>query len=209
MPVTWQKNTENYSIIVWHSTEPMDLLLQNAVLNDQEYLQWQSFQSESRKREWLTVRNALRKILPEKSVSSINYDDNGKPHLKNEGAISISHSHQFIAVMKANETRIGVDIEVIHPRIEKLSKKFMNENEKSNFGEHDLEKLHVVWGAKEVLYKIHSIGGIDFKKDFLVHPFNYKSSGTLKASIMKKGFEKDFIITYEKSGVHMLAWSLS
>ena len=210
MPVAWLKTNPEYSLVVWKSLEEIDELLQNAALNLIETMEWNSFKSESRKREWLTTRNALQILLPGANGSSIYYYKNGKPNLMDEGFISISHSHEHIALMKSNDPEIGIDIEIINERILKLSQKFLNEREKENVSsENQLEKLHAMWGAKEVLYKIHTIGDLDFKKDLFVHPFDYKSSGELFASILKKGFQKDFKIFYEKMDQYMLSWSHS
>lgn len=208
MPVIWQETNNYYSIIVWQSTELMSVLLLNAELKNKEINEWKLFRSETRKREWLTVRNALKSLHPDLASSSIYYDSNGKPFLRDNKSVSISHSHDFVALMTANNSRIGIDIEFIHHRIINLSQKFLSDEEKQNvIPENQIEKLHVMWGAKEVLYKIHSIGGIDFKKDFYVHPFSYKKSGDLKAVILKKGFEKEFNIFYKKIGNYMLAWA--
>lgn len=209
MPVTWQKADNDFSIVVWKSVEPMNDLLRNASLNHVEFAEWNSFKSETRKREWLTVRNALQILVPGANGSSIYYDSNGKPQLFEEGFISISHSHEYIALMKSSKSEIGVDIEIINERIVKLSRKFLNDEEKLDVTtENQLEKLHAMWGAKEVLYKIHSIGDIDFKKDFFVHPFEYKSPGELSASILKKGYKKDFKIFFEKTDQNMLSWAV-
>ncbi len=209
MPVTWRKKENNFSIVVWKSIEPLDVLLQNAALNPNETLVWNSYKSESRKREWLTVRIALKIIIPGANGSSIYYDLNGKPQLKEGGFISISHSHEYIAILKSDNPEIGIDIEIINDRIIKLSEKFLSEDEKLNINtENRIEKLQVLWGAKEVLYKIHSLGGIDFKKDLTVQPFDYKTSGDLFASIQKKGFQKDYKIFYKKIDQYMLSWSI-
>lgn len=207
MPVTWRKSNDDYSIILWKSIEEIDELFRNACLTDAEIQEWKLFKSKTRQREWLTVRNALKMILPGDEVPVIYYDPNGKPHLKKNGLISISHSNEFVAVMNASESSIGIDIEFLHPRIQKLSQKFLNDFEKRNTADDTIEKLHVIWGAKEVLYKIHSIGGLDFKKDFQVHPFDCRDSGELKASIVKQGFEEDFLISYEKTDQYMLTWT--
>ena len=209
MPVVWQKQNKEYSLLVWKSIEQMSDLLQNAALSQRETADWNSFKSESRKREWLTVRNALKLFIPGANGSSIYYDGNGKPQLMEDGFISISHTQEYIAVLKSNISEIGVDIEFIHPRIEKLSQKFLGDAEKLALSdENKIEKLHVIWGAKEVLYKIHSIGGIDFKKDLFVHPFDYHVNGELKASILKKSFKQDYKISYEKTDQCMLTWAI-
>jgi phosphopantetheinyl transferase len=205
MPVKWQKKESDYSIIIWQSTESIDELLKSSLLNAEEELIWKGFKSETRRREWLTVRCALRILNPESL--NIYYDQNRKPHLQGNLSISISHSHEFIAVMTSQKSNAGVDIEIIHPRIETLSKKFIGVQEAVEKDENYLEKLQVFWGAKEVLYKIHGIGGVDFKKDLYVHSFKYGSSGSLTAEIVKTNFEKKVTVNYEKFGQFMLAWA--
>jgi 4'-phosphopantetheinyl transferase len=204
MPTYWQNTEPGYSIIVWQCTESMEDLKNNISLTAVEESAWNSFKSETRKKEFLTVRHALKVIS---NLEAITYDSNGKPHLKN-GFISISHSHEFIAVMVSNISGIGIDIEIISPRILNLSKKFLSPDEIKNIHIGDpLEKIHVMWGAKEVLYKIHSIGNLIFKENLCVHPFDYSSKGKLSATIQKKGFEETFQIQYEAIKGYMLTWS--
>ncbi len=207
MPVTWQKKTKEYSIVIWHSTEPIEFLLENVFLNPDENKEWATFKSETRKREYLTVRNALHVLFPGKKRSFIRYDSKGKPHLEN-CFISITHSNDLIAVMISEKHRIGIDIEEIHARILKLSSKFLSMEEIKCLVPGDpLEKIHVMWGAKEVMYKIHGIGGIDFRKDLHTDPFEYSEAGNMTSSISKKGYNETFKIFYERLGGYMLTWA--
>jgi 4'-phosphopantetheinyl transferase len=207
MPEVWRQTEPDFRIIIWHSIEPLAELFLNASLTDKENAEYQSFRSETRKREWLTVRNILKFLLPDEH-HTIRYNHNGRPMLIGQTTISISHSNDFIAVMIGNGNRIGIDLEMIHPRIIGLSRKFLNEEETAFITENDkLEMLHVIWGAKEVLFKIHSIGSIDFKKDLLVCPFQYNPDGIVRAFIKKKSFEKDFIVYYKKFKEYMISWS--
>lgn len=207
MPIVWRKEESGYSIVIWQSNERLPDLFQSVSLADDEKKQLASFRSESRKREWLTVRNALKGLgIPD---AKIVYDTFGKPHLESGKSISISHSNEFVAVMISESGRIGIDIEVLHERIKKLSQKFIGEKEKTDIGEEiAIEKLHVYWGAKEVLYKIHGIGGIDFKKDLFVQSFQYTDFGILHASILKINSERDVNIYWERSGKYMITWGI-
>lgn len=208
MPKVWLQSGENYSIIVWHSTEPIEELLENARLSESEYTKWRAFLSNARKREWLTVRNAVRILIPGNPQNVIHYDENGKPKLTYK-SISISHSNDFIAVMISEKENIGIDIEEIGTRIERLSQKFLSVNEKQyGYSSKHIEKLHVMWGAKEVLFKIHSIGNLIFISDLLVHPFIYTGSGVVQATILKKGFEKDYPVNYLQMNDYMLVWGV-
>jgi 4'-phosphopantetheinyl transferase len=205
MPIIWDLKNDDFSIAVWQSKEPIHELLQNAFLSSEDEKKILSFKSETRKREYLTVRNALR-VLSDGNCK-ITYDSNGKPHLDND-YISISHSHDLIAIMLSKKPGIGIDIEAIHPRIINLSQKFLSSTEVKQMKPGDpIEKLQVLWGAKEVLYKIHSIGGLVFKENLLTEYFDYNISGTMKATIVKQEYEETFQIYYEKIDGYMLTWA--
>jgi len=204
MPKVLEKSGSDYSLLVWNSTEPIDELLKNASLTSEEKSKYDSFISQTRKREWLTVRKMVKDLIPESSP--IVYDENGKPHLKNYN-LSISHSHNWIAILVSPHKRVGIDIEIIGSRIDKLAVKFLcAEEDLEARSDKRIEKLHVMWGAKETLFKIHGIGNVEFKSEFLVYPFNYSHSGIVKASNLKKGFEKEYDVYYLKSEGYMIVW---
>lgn len=190
MPEIWRKTEPKYSIIIWQSIEPIAELLTSARLNETDYSKYCSFLSDTRRREWVTVRTALN-VLLENENGNIIYNANGRPELVGQKPISISHSGQYIAVMIAEQSRIGIDIEEIHPRIERLARKFVNDEENAFIGQdHRIEMIHVIWGAKEVLYKIHSRGSVDFKKDLLVSQFEFNETGNCHAFIKKNLLKK-------------------
>ena len=56
--------------------------------------------------------------------------------------------------------------------------------------------LHIIWGIKEVLFKIYGRGGVDFKNHLLVYPFKPDEEGIVKAEIKKDNRVKDFRINY-------------
>jgi phosphopantetheinyl transferase len=59
----------------------------------------------------------------------IDYNANGKPFLVNSKEyISISHSRNFIGILKA-PFDVGLDIEEINERITKIKNRFLNEDE--------------------------------------------------------------------------------
>ncbi|MBP6533158.1 MAG: hypothetical protein KA285_07720, partial [Bacteroidia bacterium] len=69
------------------------------------------------------------------------------------------------------------------------------------------DQLQIIWGAKEVLYKIHEIGDVDFKKHLLVNNFTASNSGNLTAEILKSGYEKKYNVYFEKLPPMMISWA--
>ena len=73
---------------------------------------------------------AVRKILNnEDSELMINYDLNGKPFLNNQKGISISHSHEIVAIGISNELDFGIDIQYKTDKIFKIQNKFLSQKE--------------------------------------------------------------------------------
>src|SRR5205823_6141205 len=105
----------------------------------------------------------------------------------------------------------GVDIERIHPRIKKIAPKFLSEREKNDLQREtqkaELPRLYIIWGAKEVLFKIYGRGGILFKEHLLTGSFAVTGKGTLTAQIVKGAYNNGFLINYEFINGLLLAYS--
>jgi hypothetical protein len=48
-----------------------------------------------------------------------------------------------------------------------------------------LDYLHVLWGAKECMYKLYGKGSLDFREDMTVHKFDLKSQGDFTGIVSK------------------------
>jgi len=170
----FQPQTTPESIIwaVREIHEPVDDLL-NLLQKKEQYLPYLSqITSETRKKEWLTVRVLLKEMLGEEK--EIIYTSTGKPYLSdNSYQISISHTKGFVAVALHPEMKIGIDIERISPRIQKIRSRFMNEKEEANLNkEHEEVHLLLYWSAKESMFKILEEQDVDFKTCLHINSFN-------------------------------------
>ena len=165
---------------------------------------------ESRQKEWLTIRILVKKLLSLKGIPLIDYDEKGKPSLKDsEYSISISHSKEFVGVILSGSQSCGIDLEIIHPRIKKIAARFLMEDEKQFMDEKlALNYLYVIWGAKEVLYKLHGKGNILFKEHLKVEPFIFESEGKVTAHILKENYSKTYSIYYRQIENVMLTYAV-
>ena len=210
MPLVLKKEEQDYSIGIWHSTETFDDLLEIEALNSADFRKWEDFQSNKRKREWLTVRVLLRCLFPGSNLPQITYDQFGKPFLDNKKGISISHTKEFVAILITNKTNAGIDLETLRDRISILSSKFSSDEELIHVPElHRIEYLHVLWGAKEVLFKLYGRGEMDFRAHLHVEPFQYNSNGVVQACVRKNGHNTNHQISYQLWNNMMLAFSIA
>lgn len=177
---------QNEVLSIWKITETSTELLSLLKAKNILYKMPSAYLHERRKIEWLCVRLLLHEMFLTHDVIELLYDQKGKPHLKYiEGHISISHTGNYVTLIYHKTKPTGIDIERITPRIEKIAYKFLNDEErKFAQGENYLEKLYVIWGAKESIYKWYGRGEMDFKTNFNVLPFHFNDKGMITAEFI-------------------------
>lgn len=165
--------------------------------------------NETRACQWLASRVLLQGLLYELGYSD-NYQLNrlpsGRPELSIPGLhVSISHSGEYAAVV-LSKTPIGIDIEKISPRIERIQHKFMNEHERELLmDEKDIRWMHTVWSAKEALFKYHLEGEIDFREHLHLKK---EKEGLLRGEIRKDLEIHHLQVPYEFFDDYILAWAI-
>lgn len=145
------------------------------------------------------------KMLNNKNFELL-YSPNGKPGLKeSQGGISISHSHNKLAVIMNETADTGVDIELIRDKVQSIQHKFLNDTEKE-LANNTTDKLIAFWAAKEALYKVHGLKGLDFKANLFI---DHYSEVEIKASIKTAGFNKHYKLANEKIEDYRLVYILN
>lgn len=190
-------------LVVWKSVEELEDL-KNELQNSDTLEEYNKLSSDKRKREFLSVRVALKKVLGEENI--IFYYPSGKPFLsKKHYNISISHSGCWIALFIHPNMSVGVDIELFTPKIEKLYKRFLSEKEQSYLYEkNDISKVRIAWSAKEALYKIIGNEAVDFATQLEIKPFDLKSKGEIEAEHLVTN--KLYKLFYEITDEYVLAY---
>ncbi|MEI6172196.1 MAG: 4'-phosphopantetheinyl transferase superfamily protein [Bacteroidota bacterium] len=192
---------------IWHITETSGELRSLVHLDKTEELLYASFSHELRKRHWLAYRVLLRELLAPHS-SALYYDDHGKPCLTSGSHhISVSHAGDYAAAVYSEKFPVGIDIEQLKERIERVKERFMQEVElRSLSTQNRLEHLYVYWCGKEALYKLRGTPELDFRRDFHIHPFEYlcTTNQNCKATIGLNDIPQDYTLHYIKTGDYML-----
>lgn len=199
------KPNKHTSIYVWKIEESLEDLSKDMFLNDRSKNRLKSMKSELHQRGFLSVRH----LLKEAGYSDLDlfYNENGKPHLKDEKHISITHSFTFSAIAISNND-IGIDIEKNREKIKIIQHKFVNfESGFIHKNDDYIQQLTVIWGAKESLYKIYPYGGLTFKNDIDINSFQMadkKTSGFIKV----KNWDKQYDIGFEQLEDFTLVYAL-
>ena len=198
MPLLLNKQIDKYSAYaVWNIQETFP---------DISYLSPEPFPAilnPIRQAEWIVGR-ILVKTLCEKfniSYKGISKHDKGRPHL-NESHVHISISHSFpIAVAMIHLKKpCGVDMERPSEKHGLVQNKFLHKSEMMFRG--DLEKLCIIWCAKEVVYKIFGKQFLSLKDEIKVQ---FQGGNSITGEILKPGHEGVYEIHYEWVKDYLLA----
>jgi 4'-phosphopantetheinyl transferase EntD len=187
---------EDCIIGLWEINETFDILYSLVNLDKDEKDTLFNFKNDDRQLEWLSVRALLNQIV--KKEARIIYNQERKPFLQdNSYNISISHSHNLTSILLSEQKSVGIDLEFMSHRINKIAHKFINVNEHiSNVKE--LEKIHLYihWCAKEALYKICDKKNINFKENLTIKPFEIQQEGCITGIHHDKGICDEFSLKY-------------
>ncbi len=114
----------------------------------------------------LAGRFLLRHVFPDFPLELIEIADTRKPYLKEEAYhFSISHCGEFAAVIVSRTKRVGVDIEQMSPKIERIREKFLSAEDGPAFQSPSLFVTTLAWSCKEAIFKWWGYGGVDFRRD--------------------------------------------
>lgn len=163
--------TNDTTAYFWQITEDFNSLFRAVKLKDTSLARLEKMKSESHQKGFLAVRMLLQHLGY--SDFDLFYDEFGKPHLEKKYNISISHSFDFSCICISQNSIVGIDIEILKPKILRIAPKFMDLSHLDNLSESEqIEKATVIWGAKESIFKIKSEKGISFPKHIFEDPFS-------------------------------------
>ncbi|MNK16791.1 hypothetical protein D3C87_349610 [compost metagenome] len=194
-------------LLIWKNTESLEELSQQVELKDICALRLNGMKSELHKKGFLGVRMLLKEIGY--TDFDLYYGTDGKPHLKDGMHISITHSYAFSAIIISSR-EIGIDMEMQREKIITIANKFIE----PEFAYLDplhlslyMQKLMVIWGVKEAVYKMMSQSGLSFKQNIYVFPFEMDTkAGT--ASVKFEDIDETFPFYFEEIENFILVYCL-
>ncbi|TAK37746.1 MAG: 4'-phosphopantetheinyl transferase superfamily protein [Saprospiraceae bacterium] len=200
---------------IWEIAESESYFLSQLRLHEEEKLELANIKGR-RRVEWLASRYLVHLMLVDVGEAELAAripvlkDEFGKPHLHGSGYyLSFSHSHSRVAVILA-PVLTGIDIQAFVRKIHVIEHRLLSRKEAATLKDSTrLEHLHLYWGAKESLYKAYGRRDIDFRKNLLVGPFDFRpESGAMSGLITKDDFSRNFELHYEMDGEYFLVWCL-
>ena len=167
----------------------------------------------TRQAQWLAGRaliHALINNLPAPAPPNlvVHNDATGRPWLAGDArglVVSLSHSGAWVAAVLAQGGRVGVDVEIIRDKAQRLASKFLNEIEWTDAQAATQASpattsayYTLLWSAKETLYKLAAQRGIIFKEQLLLAAFVPHEAGEIPATLALNGVQTRHCICYSQ-----------
>ena len=199
MAIAYRKEVDgDTEFALWRIEEDTDTLYHQLQLNEQEKSYVDQLANGKRHLHWLGTRVLLRTMLNTNDYIDCRIDSHGKPYLFNMPyQISLSHSFDYAAVMISKSRPVGIDIELVKQKVERIAPKFLQPAELGFINpEQKIEHLYVCWCAKEAIYKCYGQKEVSFADHIKLHPFEYAPEGSLKADLQKGDIDLNYQVDY-------------
>lgn len=212
MSLVYLREIDNQTkFAIWRIEESDDDLLSKLQLDEREKAKLATFNKGKRRLHWLATRVLLRTLLNTSRYIECPSDSNGKPYLANfPQKISLSHSFDYAAAMISTKGEVGIDMEIIKTKVERIQHKFLKPAELAFITQDQsrYEQLYACWCAKEAIYKLQGNAGVSFLNNMTIHPFEYQTQGILRLELDSNQNTHIFEVHYEKFNEYMLAYAV-
>src|SRR5580692_5366557 len=184
MAIAYRKQVDSDTeFALWRIEEKAEELYNQLQLDEHEKAYVEKLSHGKRHLHWLGTRVLLRKMLETSEYIDCKVDSHGKPYLVSlPYHISLSHSFDYAAVMISRNGPVGIDIEQIKEKVERIAFKFMRPEELAFISDvNKIDQLYACWCAKEAVYKCHGQKEVSFADNISLEPFNFVKEGKVSA----------------------------
>ncbi len=190
-------------LVVWQIQETPAWFIDQLSLSKELWHEFHQITAQSVRLQWLASRFALQQVAKARDLD-IHKDHFGKPHLVNDSRfISISHCQGYAAAI-ACEAPVGVDVEVVSNRVQRIKDRFLSATEQALLGQTDAA-LMLAWSAKESVYKMHGEKKLLFKEQIVIEK-NDPEEGLLHVRLYLPSVEQLLRVRYQFVHDCILSW---
>ena len=193
MPLFYQHNiNQSAKLAVWKITEPEDFFLEKVTIQKE-------ITHLHKRLQHLAGRYLLQILDSGFPLHLIEISETKKPLLVNgKWHFSISHCGDFAAAIISETRSVGIDVELVTPKIEAVKKRFLSEkelnlievkNRELPITQHEL--ITLFWSAKESIFKWYGKGNLSFKNNMRLHELYLENEeGYIQANFIKDCVEE-------------------
>lgn len=209
MPLFYQHNINHSTkLAVWKIAEPECFFLEKACVQKE-------ITHPHKRLQHLAGRYLLQILHPGFPFELIEIGESKKPLLSNGKLhFSISHCGDFAAAIISEEKSVGIDVELVTPKIESIKNKFLSEKELELIAKKNLETkitnfelLTLCWSCKESIFKWYGKGNVDFKKNMIIDNLIFENHQDLINMRFQKEHRTDLKVEFKFFENLCLTWA--
>ena len=199
MPLFYQQDiNQDTRLAVWKIEEEESFFLEKASLK-------REITHPHKRLQHLAGRYLLGYLFPDFPSALIEIADTRKPFLPDEQYhFSISHCGDFAAAIVSKTERVGIDVELLTPRVEKIKHKFLHPDELQMVDRGTVDRIQLLtllWSAKEAMFKWWGRGDVDFSEVLRIWEMPNQMQGKINASFQKNeidiALQLDYLLMHE------------
>jgi 4'-phosphopantetheinyl transferase len=207
MPLIKLQQDTTRALALWKIEESEAILL--SLVEDTEQIPI-SLTHPQKRLEYIAGRVAVKELmlLFNYKYEGIKKNEFGRPLLINCPLyISISHSFPYVAAVIDTQKIVGVDVEQVKTKLNKIASRVFNDIEINSAG-NNVIKLCVLWCAKEALIKLYGKKDLILRDELHIEPFLLSDTGKLTGSITKINHKNSYHLEYLVEEDFVLVYSL-
>ena len=204
-----KKISQNTEIGIWSIEEPIEFFEEKISLHWKEIDQLENL-SDRKALEWFASRYLIHIMSGRTKRGPCLKDVFGKPYLEgSDYHISFSHSRNKAAAI-ASKNSSGIDIQITVPKITRIAHKFCSDYETNYIeSEQKIQFLHIIWGAKESIYKAYGRRSVDFRKEISIDVFKIENNVVhTTAHLIKEGAEASYDVVARLIEEYILVYAV-
>lgn len=192
MPLIRKQKTDDTTwLALWQMSESLEQLPEPAQVD------LSAFTSLRRRKEKLTEYLLLKELTGDDSLV-IRHNDDGAPFVDGY-YISLSHTEGWAVMMLSESHRVGVDIEYVSERVNRVASRFIRADEQQA----TLAERLVNWCTKEAVYKFFTEQHLEFQ-EIRLQPYTQVVAGDVVVENLRQ--QTHVRVGYEVTDNYVLAY---
>ncbi len=193
------------NLLLWNVEEESDWLKEQLNLVPGLWVEYDSLVNDSIRYRWLASRFAVQQVSQQSPLDIIK-DQLGRPYLGVERKpLSLSHCQGFVAAIHA-DVSVGIDVERISSRVQKIKNYFMRDEELDLLGEEN-EALILAWSAKESIYKWLGEKHLGYKSQLCIRSIDFMGQA-MEIEINTKDHNLIQKVSFLHDSEKVLTWTI-
>ena len=206
MPQIFSNNLHPFgNLLLWKVEEELDWFKEQLDLVPDLWVEYDSLANQAIRHRWLASRYAVQQVTQQSPLELLK-DQSGRPFLGVERKpLSLSHCEGFVAAIHS-DVSVGIDVERISSRVQKIKNYFMRDEELDLLGEEN-EALILAWSAKESIFKWFGEKHLGYKSQLCIRSIDFAEQ-VMEIEINTKEYNLIQPVFFRQDSEKALTWTV-